>query len=147
VGHAQTTAPPKPAYVYATNGVIAEFTNPRGVKWKLVLDESNLGGKELEAAEVTLPAGTATGAHMHGVVEALYVLSGTYDHEVNGKTYRLTPGMVGVVRPGDTVRHLVPADTGEAKLLILWSPGGEAVRAFSSASPKITPPPVPELQR
>ena len=94
-------------------------------------------------AEVTLPAGTSTQNHMHDPVEVLYVLSGTYDHEVNGKRYRLTPGMVGIVRPGDQVRHL--ATQGEdVKLLVLWAPGGEAARAFATAQ-GTTPAPVPEV--
>ncbi len=54
------------------------------------------------------------GSHMHGPVEVIYVLSGTYEHEVNGRRYSLTPGMVGIVRPGDKVRHLVPM-SGPAK--------------------------------
>lgn len=143
---AQTaSAPAKPSYAYATNGVLDEpQSRPGGAKWKLLLDASNLGGKELEAAEVTLPAGTATPSHMHGVVEVIYVLSGLYEHEVNGKRYRLTPGMIGIVRPGDKVRHLAPTAAG-AKLLVLWAPAGEAARAFAH-SKGVTPPPVPEVQ-
>jgi quercetin dioxygenase-like cupin family protein len=143
-GRAQSAAPtPAASYAYATNGVLDNVQRANGVKWKLVVDESNLGGKELEAAEVTLPGGTATPNHMHGPVEVIYVLSGTYDHEVNGKRYRLTPGMVGIVRPGDQVRHLAP--DGETKLLILWAPAGEAARVFSSNTAGGTaPPPVPE---
>lgn len=57
-------------------------------------------------------------------MEIIYVLSGTYEHEVNGKLYRLTPGMTGIVRPGDHVRHMVPK-TGPAKVLIIWAPASE----------------------
>ena len=145
-GAAQTaSAPAKPAYAYATNGVLDELkSRPGGAKWKLLLDASNLGGKELEAAEVTLPAGTATPSHTHGAVEVIYVLSGLYEHEVNGKRYRLTPGMIGIVRPGDKVRHLAPTAAG-AKLLVLWAPAGEAARAFAH-SKGVTPPAVPEVR-
>jgi quercetin dioxygenase-like cupin family protein len=132
----------KPSYSYATNGVLDNIS--RGaVKWKLVVDESNLGGKDLEVAEVTLPAGTTTQSHAHGAVEILYVLSGTYEHEVNGKLYRLTPGMVGIVRPGDKVRHLAPKD-GDAKLLVLWAPAGEARQLQKAEGTK--PPAVPEVR-
>jgi quercetin dioxygenase-like cupin family protein len=113
-------------YAYATQGV-RDYPAAFGVHWKLLLDPSNLGGKELEIAEVTLPPGTATPAHTHGSVEVIYVLSGTYEHEVNGERYRLTPGMIGIVRPGDHVRHIV-SKSGTAKLLIIWAPGGEAER-------------------
>ena len=72
-----------------------------GDRWKLLLDKSNLGGNELEAAELTMPAGTSVPSHQHGAVEIIYVLAGVYGHEVNGKLYLLKPGMVGIVRPGD----------------------------------------------
>jgi quercetin dioxygenase-like cupin family protein len=119
-------------YAYATNGIKDHIAGGSGSEWKLLLDESNLGGKELEMVEVTLPPGTIVGAHMHGSLEVIYVLSGTYEHEVNGKRYSLTPGMVATVRPGDKVRHLVPK-SGPAKLLIIWAPGGEASRVLGHA--------------
>ena len=139
-------APTKPAanspYAYATNGVVDNVTDRLGDKWKLLLDQSNLGGSELEAAELTLPAGTQVGSHHHGSLEVIYVLSGVYGHEVNGKLYLLKPGMVGIVRPGDSVRHLVPKGA-PAKLLIIWAPGGEAKRIFQPGK-GVAPPPVAE---
>jgi quercetin dioxygenase-like cupin family protein len=133
-----------PPYAYATNGVLDKIEGRSTAQWKLLLNESNLGGKELEAAELTLAAGTTTQGHVHASVEIIYVLSGTYLHEVNGKLYVLKPGMLGIVRPGDKVRHLVPQD-GDAKLLILWTPAGELARAFPN--PKgVTPDPVPEAK-
>ena len=74
--------------------------------------------------EATLPAGLTVPSHTHGSVEIIYVLSGTYEHEVNGKRYQLTPGMIGIVRPGDHVRHVVPK-SGAAKVLIIWAPASE----------------------
>jgi len=139
---AGVAAESKPAYAYATRGVWDDMKSASGVIWKLVLDQSNLGGKELEAAEVTLPAGTMVQSHQHGSVEVIYVLSGVYGHEVNGKLYLLKPGMVGIVRPGDHVRHLVPK-ASDTKLLILWAPAGEAAKLFQQRK---GPPsaPVPE---
>ncbi len=119
----------KPTYAYATNGVVDNVVDRLGDKWKLLLDKSNLGGNELEAVELTLPAGTQVGSHRHGAVEVIYVLSGVYGHEVNGKLYLLKPGMIGIVRPGDSVRHLIPKG-GPAKLLIIWAPAGEAAKLF-----------------
>jgi quercetin dioxygenase-like cupin family protein len=132
-------------YSYATNGVLDNIDGRLGVKWKVVLDETNLGGKELEAAEATFPAGMVVGSHAHNSVEVIYVLSGIYEHEVNGKRYRLTPGMVGIVRPGDHVRHLVPKDS-VAKVLILWAPGGETARILSQAK-GVKPDAVPEVTK
>ncbi|HEV2700692.1 MAG TPA: cupin domain-containing protein [Steroidobacteraceae bacterium] len=124
---AASSAPP--TYTYATNGIKDHIPGGGGSEWKLLLNESNLGGKEMEMVEVSLAAGTTVGSHTHGSLEVIYVLSGTYDHEVNGKRYELTAGMVGIVRPGDHVRHLVPK-SGPAKLLIIWVPGGEAAKVL-----------------
>jgi quercetin dioxygenase-like cupin family protein len=119
------------AYSYATSGVLDE--RRPGEIWKILLDESNLGGKELELAELTLKAGTTVDAHTHQSLEVIYVLSGTFGHEVNGHYYLLKPGMVGVVRPGDHVRHLVPKDH-DARVLLIWAPAGEAKRIIDYAT-------------
>ena len=132
----------KPTYSYATNGLLDEEVTPNGAKWKLLLDQSNLGGEELAAAELTMAAGTTVRSHTHDSVEVIYVLSGVYGHEVNGKLYLLKPGMVGVVRPGDHVRHLVPK-SGPAKVLIVWAPAAEAAKIFASAK-GVKPEPVAE---
>lgn len=109
-------------YSHATNGIL------HTPYMKLLLDESNLGGKELEIVEFTLRAGTVSERHKHESVEVLYVLSGVLDHEVNGESQRLTAGMIGIVRPEDTVRHIVPKDA-DARVLVIWTPAGEAQRA------------------
>lgn len=114
-------------YQYATAGVADERLP--GELWKILLDKSNLGGNELELAELTLPAGTVVASHTHQSLEVIYVLSGTFGHEVNGHYYLLKPGMVGVVRPGDHVRHIVPKGA-DAKVLLIWAPGGEANRVI-----------------
>ncbi len=127
------------SYSYATKGIM-EFQSAQGAGkteyWKLLLDESNLGGKELEMVELTLPAGEVVGSHHHAAVEIFYVLSGTLGHEVNGHMHMLTPGMVGVVRPEDSVRHIVPKEA-DVKLLVIWAPAGEAKKYFAHA--KTTP--------
>ncbi len=112
-------------YSYATAGVV-DVRLP-GEIWRILLDKSNLGGSELELAELTLPAGTTVPSHTHHSLEIIYVLSGTWGHEVNGHYYLLKPGMVGVVRPGDHVRHIVPKGA-DAKVLLIWAPAGEANR-------------------
>ena len=109
-------------YAFATQGLVEIPHHLR-----LLLDESNLGGKELEMAEMTFAAGEVDGNHQHGSVEIFYVLSGSLGHEVNGELHWLKPGMVGVVRPGDTVRHIAPKDS-DVKVLVIWAPTGEAKR-------------------
>jgi quercetin dioxygenase-like cupin family protein len=107
-----------PNYAYATRGIVSQ-----GI-WKVLVDESNLGGKEVQLAEVTIAAGTIVPSHTHQSLEVIYVLSGTYRHEVNGHLFELTPGMVGMVRPGDHARHIASKE-GDTRLLVIWTPGGE----------------------
>ena len=117
-------------YAYATKGIWERASSSDVRSWRLLLDESNLGGKELEMSELVLPAGAIVGSHHHGAVEVLYVISGTLGHEVNGEMHMLTPGMVGVVRPEDSVRHIVPKES-DVKLLVIWAPAGEARHFFN----------------
>jgi quercetin dioxygenase-like cupin family protein len=142
--HEHSASDSAPTYSYATNGVKDHIVDRGGNQWKLLLDKSNLGGDELEAVELTMPAGLNVPSHTHKSVEVIYVLSGVYGHEVNGKLYLLKPGMIGIVRPGDHVRHLVPK-SGPAKVLILWTPGGEAER-LGLPTKGDAPPPVPEAK-
>jgi quercetin dioxygenase-like cupin family protein len=98
-----------------------------GVAIKVLVEASNFGGSEVEVAEIVLQPGGSAATHRHGSHELIYVLEGTLDHVVNGETHRLEPGMVGVVKQGDTVAHKV-ASTGPVKAVLVWAPGGEADR-------------------
>jgi quercetin dioxygenase-like cupin family protein len=112
-------------YARASSGT-RELTLAGGTAFRMLLDETNLGSGEIEMAEITLPAGTATAAHRHQSMEIFYVLEGTLGHVVNGVEYQLKPGMVGVVKPGDDVAHRAP--DGPVKALVVWVPGGEGDR-------------------
>jgi hypothetical protein len=46
---------------------------------------------------------------------------------VNGESYLLKPGMVGIVKAGDEVGHNVPGDE-PCVSVVIWVPGGEADR-------------------
>ena len=96
---------------------------------RVLVEASNLGGDEVEIVEMTFPPGGAAtgGEHRHGRVEIFYVLEGTLDHVVDGTAHRLEPGMVGIVRPGDTVAHRVVGDA-PVRTLVIWAPGGELER-------------------
>ena len=95
----------------------------------MLVEASVLGSSGVEIAEVTMPVGSGAGpaSHRHGSTEMIYVISGELDHVVNGETHRLTAGMVGIVKPSDTVIHRV---VGQApvKALLVWAPGGEVER-------------------
>jgi mannose-6-phosphate isomerase-like protein (cupin superfamily) len=96
--------------------------------WPLV-DSAALGGSEVEVARLVFPPGwdsTGTG-HRHGRVELLYILKGRLDHVVNDTSHLLDAGRIGIVRPGDRVRHRV-VSAEPVELLAIWGPGGELGR-------------------
>lgn len=100
--------------------------SPSGLKVKMLVDKSNLGGSELEFGEITFPADyQKSPPHKHGQVELFYVIEGKLGHIVNGVKHVIEPGMVGIVRPGDQVEHSVESD-GPVRGLVIWAPAGEA---------------------
>ncbi len=106
------------------------YVSPGGTRLRVLLDQASVGGAEVEVGEITFAAGADSGEHVHGSLEIFYVLSGELEHVVNGKSVTLGPGMVGFVRPPDTVRHRVKPGA-PAKALVVWAPGGEAERVTS----------------
>ena len=112
-----------------SSGGTKVLENDAGTVIRILVEKSVLGDSSVEIAEATLPVGAGAGpaSHRHGTTEMIYVVSGELDHVVNGTAHRLTPGMVGIVKPGDTVIHRV---VGQApvKLLLIWAPGGEVDR-------------------
>ena len=125
-------------YEAASHGV-ARLDGPSGVKIKLLVDKSNLGGTEFEIGEITFPATYKRGIpHRHGHVELFYVISGRLGHTVNGQKHVIEPGMVGIVRPEDTVAHSVESDE-PVRALVVWAPGGEAEAMVSSGIFRSTP--------
>lgn len=112
--------------------VAAEGTRTFGIgaiEATVLIDQATLGGTELEMVRMVFPAGgpRTGGQHRHGRLEIFYVLSGVLEHEVNGESHRLEPGMVGIVRPEDTVAHRVLSDD-PVTTLVIWAPGGELAR-------------------
>jgi len=115
------------AYARASTGT-RQVTLGSGTVIKMLLDASNLGGTEIEVAEITFPAGgpSPTAGHRHGAMEIFYIVEGVLGHVVNGVEHRLEPGMAGVVRPQDEIMHRVLE--GPVKAVVLWVPGGEGDR-------------------
>ena len=103
--------------------------NDAGTSIKILVENTVLAGTGVEVAEATLPVGGGAGpaSHRHGSTEIIYVLSGELDHVVNGEAHRLTPGMVGIVKPSDTVIHRVVGQS-PVKVLLIWAPAGEVER-------------------
>jgi quercetin dioxygenase-like cupin family protein len=98
------------------------YRAPSGVTLRLLLDDHNVG-PEVTVGEMTFPPNIDSGDHTHGAIEMFYVVSGTLEHVVNGKSYVLTPGMTGYVKPPDKIRHKTGADG--AKVVVIWVPGEE----------------------
>lgn len=99
------------------------YRAPSGVTLTLLLDDTNVG-PEVSVGELTFPPNSDSGDHVHGAIEMFYVLSGEFEHIVNGKSLILKPGMTGFVRPPDKIRHKTgPAG---AKVVVIWVPGDEA---------------------
>lgn len=110
------------------------YRSATGVTLRVLLDQAGLGGTEVEVGELTFPANADSGDHKHGVAEVFYVLEGELEHVVNGRSVKLSPGMVGSVRPPDTVRHKTGA--AGAKALVIWAPGGEMARVTARWRPQ-----------
>jgi quercetin dioxygenase-like cupin family protein len=115
-----------PRYEKSGDGT-AVLSAPSGLAIKILVEAANLGSGEVELAEITFPAGSRGGAHRHGAIEILYLVSGRMDHVVNGVSHVLEPGMIGIVRPEDTVEHRVLSEE-PVRALVVWAPGGEAAR-------------------
>jgi quercetin dioxygenase-like cupin family protein len=102
------------------------YQSPGGTKLRILVDQTDLKGTEVEVGELTFAPNSDSGDHQHGVTETFYVLDGELEHVVNGNSERLAPGMVGSVRPPDHVRHKTGA--AGARALVIWAPGGEIAR-------------------
>jgi quercetin dioxygenase-like cupin family protein len=114
------------SYARSSTGT-RQVTLGSGTVIKMLLDASNLGGAEIEVAEITFPADASpSGGHRHGAMEIFYIVEGVLGHVVNGVEHRLEPGMAGVVRPEDEIVHRVLE--GPVKAVVLWVPGGEGDR-------------------
>ena len=117
----------------ATN-VMSYQSGPGGSRLDVLFDGPTMGA-DVDVARLTFPPGTNSGGHKHGVTEIFYVLEGTLEHVVNGESHILTKGMLGYVKPPDTVNHIVDANGPPAETLVIWAPGGEAARLASRWQP------------
>jgi len=104
-----------------------------GVTIRMLAEAANLGRDDIEVGELNLPVAYGEGAaHAHGSLELFYVVEGVLGHEVNGTLHRLEAGMLGFVKPGDQVRHVV-LSSSPVKAVVIWVPGGEADRLIEYA--------------
>ncbi len=114
----------------SASNVMSYQSGPGGSRLDVLFDGPTMGA-DVDVARLTFPPGTNSGGHKHGVTEIFYVLEGTLEHVVNGESHILTKGMLGYVKPPDTVNHIVDANGPPAETLVIWAPGGEAARLAS----------------
>lgn len=125
------------AYAAASRGTRNLVLGP--VTIKMLLEASNLGRRDIEIGELTLPVGYADStSHAHGSLEIFYVVEGVLGHEVNGKLFTLNPGDVGFLNAGDQIRHSVLSED-PVKAVVIWLPGGEADALIEHAGFKPEP--------
>lgn len=105
------------------------FVSPSGVRMRVLADESDVRGSEVEIVELVFPANSDSGDHRHAVTETFYVLEGKMEQVINGTPVVLTTGMSATIRSTDQVRHKSGPDG--ARVLVVWAPGGEIARVTS----------------
>jgi quercetin dioxygenase-like cupin family protein len=91
---------------------------------RMLLDVQQLGGAQVSVGERNYPPNYESPEHTHKSIELIYVLSGEFQHVVNGQTHLLTPGTLGLVKPGDKVRHKT-GPVNAVRTLMIWVPGAD----------------------
>ena len=143
LGACDSLQPPDPA-AYDSYEIVSSGT--RQYEWdtdtgpgiiKILIEESNLGSKGAEVAEIWFPPGYEGASHPHEL-EIIYVIEGELDHIVNGESHILKPGMTGVVRERDRVVHKTHSPDG-VKTLVIWPLGKEVEGFEESGMRKSTP--------
>ena len=90
-------------------------------KIRMLLEEANLGGNEVEIGEITFPAVVNSGEHLHGATEIFYILDGEVTFRFDDQTVVASRGMTINIPP--SVVHEVSSKDG-ARLITVFSPGG-----------------------
>jgi mannose-6-phosphate isomerase-like protein (cupin superfamily) len=134
----ETQEAEKTPYEISPKG-LGTYANPSGsFILKRLVDSANFGGNEIDVAELTFGPEYQGRVHTHAPIEIFYVLSGRLRHVVNGVAADLEPGMIGVVRPGDEVEHIVLSKE-PLRTLVIWLPGGLAERLAGNLQPLVKP--------
>jgi N-acyl-D-amino-acid deacylase len=106
-----------------------EFVSAGGTEMRVLADETDVRGNEVEIVELKFPPNSDSGEHRHAVTETFYVLDGDMEQVINGTAVKLTPGKSATIRSTDQVRH--KSGPGGARVLVVWAPGGEIARVTS----------------
>jgi quercetin dioxygenase-like cupin family protein len=101
---------------------------------RVLADETDVRGPEVEIVELKLPPNSDSGDHRHAVTETFYVLEGDMEQVINGTPVKLSPGMSATIRSTDQVRH--KSGPNGARVLAVWAPGGEIARVAARWKPQ-----------
>ena len=110
------------------------FVSAGGTEMRVLADETDVRGNEVEIVELTFPANSDSGDHRHAVTETFYVLEGEMEQVINGTPVKLARGMSATIRSTDQVRH--KSGPNGARVLVVWAPGGEIARVTARWKPK-----------
>ena len=118
----------------ATSSSGRAFVSATGTEMRVLADEKDVRGNEVEIVELKFPPDIDSGDHRHAVTETFYVLEGQMEQVINGTPVKLTPGMSATIRSTDQVRH--KSGPRGARVLVVWAPGGEIARVTARWKPQ-----------
>ncbi len=81
----------------------------------------NETGDAMTVAEMRIPAGMGPPPHVHHGGEAVYVLEGTIDYNIDGEVHQGGPGSFFYI-PQGVEENFQP--TSDCRLLVIYQPGG-----------------------
>jgi N-acyl-D-amino-acid deacylase len=110
------------------------FVSAGGTEMRVLADEKDVRGNEVEIVELKFPPNSDSGDHRHAVTETFYVLEGEMEQVINGTPVKLSTGMSATIRSTDQVRH--KSGPAGARVLVVWAPGGEIARVTSRWKPR-----------
>ena len=110
------------------------FVSAGGTEMRVLADEKDVRGNEVEIVELKFPPNSDSGDHRHAVTETFYVLEGDMEQVINGTPVKLSTGMSATIRSTDQVRH--KSGPAGARVLVVWAPGGEIARVTARWKPR-----------
>ena len=97
------------------------FTTADGSTIRVLVDADVAAARNQSLAEAELPPAQATERHYHGATEEIYfVLEGTGDMEVDGRSERVGPGDAILIPPG--AWHQIRAADAPLRFLCCCAP-------------------------
>ena len=112
--------------------------------------KSDETGDGLNVVEMKIPAGMGPPPHTHNGIEAVYVLEGTIEYNIEGEVHHGGPGSFFYI-PQGVEENFQP--TSDSRLLVIYAPGGMDAffaEAGEPAQRREVPPPLdgpPDIEK